>query len=122
MSKQEIYGRMDAPIANGASSSSAISTHPYGPHGFAVEFDGGWTAANLGFSVSMDASTWLPVHLATGDRAVIENAAASSVRIAPEAAWVIGQYRYFRLDSIDASEVAVPQGAARALKVVFLNN
>lgn len=114
-------------IASGQSVSSTIDAGGLRFKLVSVEVPAEWTAADIGFQVSRDGTTFAPLFYdADGTRARVKIAQVQTdgtgVYIAPAEAWALSVYPYFRLESLDASdESAEDQGAARTLYVGFLS-
>lgn len=91
-----------------------------GARGLTVQVPSAWTAADIGFSVSDDASTWIPAYDPYGKRCKItgvKTSSAGNYTIPPES-WQIEPWRYARIDSLDAAdETAENQAVTRSLVV-----
>lgn len=113
----------DVVIANGEADSASIDMSDQPPRGIAVLVPGAWTAADIGFEVSSDDSTWYPLQNDTGGLVKITGITtdAAGYYVAPAGTWAIGGWQYMRLNSLDTGdETAENQGAARTMTVVFL--
>jgi len=113
--------RATATIASGAAVSNALAMTGY--RGLAVQTPAVWTAANIGFEVSEDGTTFVPLYDEEGARVVISSVATGAARLycAPAQAWACGVYPYVRLASLDTADgSAENQAAARTLKVIAL--
>lgn len=113
-------------IASGQALSSVINLTKINPRGITVETPAAWTAANIGFLVSRDAQTWLPIYVT--DNAfkaaaivITDIPTAQSVVITADAGnWGLQNYPYLRIASLNTSTGAnVAQGAARTLVIGF---
>lgn len=114
--------RAETTIASGAAASGGLKLTGY--RGLAVQTPAAWTAANIGFEVSEDDSTYVPLYDEDGARVVISGVAtgAAAVYIAPAEVWAAGVYPYVRLASLDTADgSAENQAAARTLKVIALS-
>lgn len=113
--------QLTATIANGAAVSGSVAIA--GARGVAVQVPSAWTAADIGFDVSEDGSTWLPVkRLATYIRITNVPTGAAQLLPAPAELWAAGAYAFIRLVSLTVGlETTVNQGAARTLKVIYLS-
>lgn len=113
--------RATATIASGAAVSNALKLTGY--RGLAVQTPATWTAANIGFEVSEDGTTFIPLYDEDGARVVISSVATGAAQLycAPAEAWACGVYPYVRLASLDTADgSAENQAAARTLKVIAL--
>lgn len=112
-------------IASGASTSSAVDLTDRVAYGLTVEITGAaWTDAAIGVAVSEDGSTWVGVYDETGARIKISGVSTTvrRVYIWDRDLWVIKNYRYARLESINATTgAAVTQGGPRSLRVGILS-
>lgn len=116
--------RFDMTIASGAAVSDGVSIEKHPVDRLAVQVPAAWTAADIGFDVSQDDSTYIPLKGATGSRLKITGVAtgAAGVYIAPAETFLVDGYRYVRLASLDTGdESAENQGAARSLVLVLLD-
>lgn len=114
--------RAETTIAIGAAVSSGLKLTGY--RGLAVQTPATWTAANIGFEVSEDGSTFVPLYDEDGARVVISGVVtnAAALYIAPAEVWAAGVYPYVRLASLDTADgSAENQAAARTLKVIALS-
>ena len=115
-------------IANGA----AVSGDIYGGSDGRIRANGfrlmsilvpsAWTAADIGFEVSADGSTWVKVYDEEGARIKITNVAtaAAGVYAVPAKLGLVGMWPYLRLVSLNTSTGAdANQGAARSLVVAI---
>jgi hypothetical protein len=81
-----------------------------------VEMPGTWTAAKLGFEVSIDGATFRTVYDNAGN--LLQATVAASEYIAfPLDSAIFGPF--LKVKSVDATNVAVNQAADRTLKLVF---
>lgn len=112
-------------IASGASTSTAVDLTDRVAYGLTVEIVGAaWTDAAIGVAVSEDGSTWAGVYDEAGARIQISGVSTSvrRVYIWDRDLWVIKNYRYARLESINATTgEAVNQGGPRTLRVGVLS-
>lgn len=113
--------RVEVTIASGAAVSSAVKLTGY--RRLAVQTPAVWTTANIGFEVSEDGSTFVPLRDSTGAKlaitGVITNAAG--VYVGPVDTLAAGPYPYVRLTSLDTVDASAEnQAAARTLKVIAL--
>lgn len=106
-------------IAINAAISDAYDVGAYGGRGFAIQIPAVWTAANIGFDVSSDKSTWIPLYNDVGSRVKITNVPTGLAveLIAPPEAWAIGASQWMRLVSVDTTgdTATTNQAAARVL-------
>lgn len=114
--------RQDVTIPINTAASSAIKLTGY--RRLAVQTPAAWTAANIGFEVSEDGTTFIPLRDAAGAKlaitGVITNAAG--VYVAPVDTLAAGPYPYLRLTSLDTVDASAEnQLAARTLKVIALS-
>lgn len=119
--------RTTSVIANNtAVSSAAINISKIGPRGLAVFVAAGaWTAANIGFDVSADGTTWYT--LCKGDQTsrvpVMITGISTSVAglyVAPAETIAVGSWPYMRLTSLNTSTYAAAnQGGERTLIISF---
>ena len=113
-------------IANNASLSAAIDAAGLQFQSVSVEVPSAWTAADIGFQVSRDNSTFVPLFYDdAGTRTRVKltqiKTDGAGVYVAPAEAWALSVYPYFKLESLNTStEAAVNQGAERTLVVGFL--
>ncbi len=121
----DAYARQSATIANGAAVSTAIDVSKLQLLGIAVVVPAAWTAADIGFEVSSDGTTWIPLQDDTGARIKIAGVTtnASKAYIAPSGAWAVGAFPYARLVSLNTSTGAnANQAAERLLTFVRLSS
>lgn len=113
-------------IAESASLSAVIDAAGLQFQSVSVEVPSAWTAADIGFQVSRDGSTYVPLFYDDeGTRTRVKltqvKTDGAGVYVAPAEAWALSVYPYFKLESLDtADETAENQGAARTLYVGFL--
>lgn len=82
-----------------------------------LQMPASWTAAKIGFEVSIDGATFCTVK-DNGGAVVQATVAASDYCAAPTATTpVYGPW--IKIKSVDASNAAVVQGAARTVKLLF---
>ena len=113
----------DVTIASSGSLSDAVSMEYAQARGVAVVVPSEWTAANIGFQVSMDDSTYYKLFDKSGSRVKISGVgtATAGVYMAPSEAWCMGVWKYMKIESIDTSDgTAEAQGAERVLSVTLL--
>jgi len=111
--------RHDCTIAVGESVSSSIRIDGIGPRGLAVLVPSTWTAANIGFEVSVDDATFIPVWN-QGQPVKITDIPVNRaiLHTAPAEVWPMGTFPYMRLVSLDVSDnSAEVQAGARTLTV-----
>lgn len=121
----DAYARKAVTIASGAAVSESIALTGINLLGVGVLVPNAWTAANIGFEVSEDGTTWIPVYDKEGARITITGIATAAVGlyIAPSEAWVMGAFPHMRCVSLNTSTGAnINQGAARSLKVIRLSS
>jgi hypothetical protein len=120
--------RLAVTIANGAAVSGDIyassdgRVRAYGFRLLSVSVPSAWTAADIGFEVSADGSTWVKVYDETGVRIKITGVAtaAAGIYTAPPKIALVGMWPYLRLVSLNTSTGANEnQGADRALVVAI---
>jgi hypothetical protein len=108
-------------FAAGQSISSAINLASIGPRGLGLVVPAVWTAANIGFDISLDGETWGPCNDKTGSRFVVSGIATAQFAYyeTPAGLWGIGTLPYMRLVSLSTSDNSTPvnQAAARSLVV-----
>ncbi|NDJ59937.1 MAG: hypothetical protein GYB67_02365, partial [Chloroflexi bacterium] len=105
--------RADCTIAAGAAVSTALDISAIGPRGLAVAVPAVWTAADIGFEVSVGTAPWLPLYDEAGDRGVLTGSATTAARLsaAPAAVWALGVYPRLRLVSLNTTTgAALNQG------------
>lgn len=111
-------------ITNGTAVSGAIALQP-NEMIVGIEIPAAWTAADIGFDLSQDGSTWFQVVDSTRAAATsffrFLNIAASTVVILPESEWLYPHgTSNLRLHSINsASNADVTQGADRICVVLI---
>lgn len=112
-----------AVIAINTAVSGAIDVRGFGPRGLAVQTPAAWTAADIALQVSDNSTDFFPIYGDTGARVKITTVAtaAAQVYIFPPEVWIIGAYKYIRLESINTvTGAAENQTTARTLSVRFL--
>lgn len=119
----DAFARMSATILSGQAVSDALELQKLSLIGLAVLIPSAWTAADIGFEVSEDNSTWVQLYDDAGARVKITgiNTGASRLYIAPAEAWAIGAFPYMRFVSLNTGTGANEnQVAQRALKLIRL--
>ncbi len=120
--------RLTVTIANGAAASSDLyagsdgRVRARGLRLLSVRTPSAWTAADIGFEVSADGSTWLKVYDEEGARIKITGIATSAAGVytAPAKLAMVGMWPYVRLVSLNTSSGAdVNQAAERTLIVAI---
>lgn len=97
-----------------AGSSVTLATEGYALVG--VQMPTAWTAANLGFEISLNATLFQTAYDNSG--ALLQSVVAASKYVAfPSDQSLFGPY--LKVKSVDASNVAVVQAADRVLTLVF---
>ena len=95
-----------------------------GFRGLAIEVPALWTAADIGFEVSRDASNYFKLCDEFNQRIKITGITTNEARvyIAPAALWAAGFYPYVRLASLNTSTGASENqlSADRTLRVILL--
>lgn len=106
--------RQDVIIASGASVSDALATSGLAIVG--IVMPSAWTAAKLGFDVSLDGVNWATAYDNGGnyEQATVQ---ASSFICIPLTDAIFAPF--IRPKSVDASNVAVNQGGSRTLTLVL---
>jgi hypothetical protein len=111
-------------IASGSAMSTVLNFTKIQPRGITVETPAAWTAANIGFLVSRDATNWKRLYVTDSDGAaaaiVVSGVPTStSVVITTDAGnWGVQNYPYFCVVSLNTSTGAnVAQGAERVLYI-----
>jgi hypothetical protein len=106
--------QQDVVIASGGSVASGLDTSGRAIVG--IQMPSGWTAAKLGFEVSLDGVTWQTAYDNGGN---LEQATVDASRFIciPLTDAIFAPF--VRLKSVDASNVAVVQSAARTLTLIL---
>lgn len=114
-----------ATIAISASESDVIDVTLYGARNFVFVITGGWTAADLGFSVSYDGVLFSPLYNEFGTRVLASGigtitAPATRAITVPET-YALGNGLKIILHSLDTSTgAALNQGGERKIQIVPL--
>lgn len=105
----------------GESTSSTINLASIGPRGFGLVLPSAWTAANIGFDISVDGTNWGPCNDDTGSRMVVSGITTNHLAYyaTPPKLWGIGTLPYMRLVSLNTSDNLTPvnQLASRSIVV-----
>ena len=108
-------------IAINTAVSGKFNVRASGGRGFAIQIPAVWTAANIGFDISADASTWIPLYGDTGARVKITGVPTGLAveLVAPAEVWAIGASIWMRLVSVDTTDdtATTNQAAERTLIV-----
>lgn len=121
----DAFARMSGTIANGAAVSDAFDISKLQMLCAAVLVPSAWTAADIGFEVSIDGVTWVSLHDDEGNRIKITGVVtnASRLYIAPAKSWALGAFPYVRIVSLNTSNGAnINQGADRTVILVRLSS
>lgn len=108
-------------IAASGSVSSALQIGHLDARGYGVAIPSAWTAADVGFEVSDDGTTFVQAADAEGALLKITGIGTAAARpyAAPAECWMLGAYKFIRLASLNtASDAYVNQAAARTVEII----
>lgn len=89
--------------------------------GLMVEIPAAWDAADIGFDLTIDGTTWMPLRNEIGQRVRIRGIVVSNLFVAGAELWALQAVAQVRLVSLNtASDANANQSAARTLRLFFL--